>query len=76
MNISERLEVIARELISAGITLEQANEAFDQKMVDTAISVSRGNVTLASKKLGVHRNTLMNLVPSDRALRMRERRRR
>jgi DNA-binding NtrC family response regulator len=68
MNISERLEVIARELISAGITLEQANEAFDQKMVDTAISVSRGNVTLASKKLGVHRNTLHNKLRSRRSL--------
>jgi DNA-binding NtrC family response regulator len=64
MNISERLEVIARELISAGITLEQANEAFDQKMVDTALSLTRGNVTLASKKLGVHRNTLHNKLRS------------
>ena len=60
VSIDDRLNAIIRELIGNGITLEQAVEAFEGKYIVAAMSASRGNVTQASKKLGVHRNTLHN----------------
>ncbi len=60
VSIDDRLNGIIRELIGNGITLAQAVEAFEGKYIAAAMSVSRGNVTQASKKLGVHRNTLHN----------------
>jgi len=56
-SIDDRLNQIIRELIGNGITLEQAVEAFEGKYIVAAMSASRGNVTQASKALGVHRNT-------------------
>ncbi len=58
MTIDERLRVIAAELLDAGITLPQACEEFERKYIDEALKKTRANVTQASKKLGVHRNTL------------------
>jgi hypothetical protein len=60
VSIDDRLNQIIRELIGNGITLEQAVEAFEGKYIVAAMSESRGNVTQASKALGVHRNTLHN----------------
>jgi transposase-like protein len=60
VSIDDRLNAIIRELIGNGITLAQAVEAFEGKYIVAAMTVSRGNVTQASKKLGVHRNTLHN----------------
>src|SRR3954463_1516122 len=59
-SIDDRLNQIIRELIGNGITLEQAVEAFEGKYIVAAMSAARGNVTQASKRLGVHRNTLHN----------------
>lgn len=58
--IDDRLNLIIRELIGNGITLEQAVDAFEGKYIAAAMNASRGNVTRASRALGVHRNTLHN----------------
>jgi transposase-like protein len=62
------LNQIIRELIGSGITLEQAVEAFEGKYIVAAMSETRGNVTAASKALGVHRNTLHNKLRSQTML--------
>jgi hypothetical protein len=59
-SIEDRLNQIIRELIDSGITLEQAVEAFESKYIAAAMDANRGNVTKASRALGVHRNTLHN----------------
>jgi DNA-binding NtrC family response regulator len=59
-SIEERLNQIIDELIASGITLDQAVEAFEGKYIAAAMSANRGNVTKASRVLGVHRNTLHN----------------
>lgn len=59
-SIDDRLNQIIRELIGNGITLEQAVEAFEGKYIVSAMESTRGNVTKASRALGVHRNTLHN----------------
>ena len=58
--IDDRLNQIIRELIGNGITLDQAVEAFEGKYIVAAMTANRGNVTRASRALGVHRNTLHN----------------
>ncbi|HYM59757.1 MAG TPA: helix-turn-helix domain-containing protein [Thermoanaerobaculia bacterium] len=68
LSIDDRLSQIIRELISSGITLEQAVEAFEGKYIVAAMSASRGNVTQASRALGVHRNTLHNKLRSQSML--------
>lgn len=68
VSIDDRLNLIIRELIGNGITLEQAVEAFEGKYIVAAMSVSKGNVTQASKALGVHRNTLHNKLRSQTML--------
>ena len=60
MSIDDRLTQIIRELIGNGITLEQAVEAFEGKYIVAAMDANRGNITKASRLLGVHRNTLHN----------------
>ncbi len=68
VSIDDRLNQIISELIGNGITLEQAVEAFEGKYIVAAMSASRGNVTQASKALGVHRNTLHNKLRSQSML--------
>ena len=68
VSIDDRLNAIIRELIGSGITLEQAVEAFEGKYIVAAMTASRGNVTQASRKLGVHRNTLHNKLRSQTML--------
>ena len=68
VSIDDRLNQIIRELIGSGITLEQAVEAFEGKYIVAAMQSSRGNVTQASKALGVHRNTLHNKLRSQTML--------
>lgn len=71
--IEVRLNGIIDELLTAGITLEQATVVFEEKMISRALDRTkrvtarrRGgraawpNVTQAAKLLGVHRNTLHN----------------
>ena len=66
--IDDRLNQIIRELISNGITLEQAVEAFEAKYIVAAMTENRGNITKASMVLGVHRNTLHNKLRSQTML--------
>lgn len=66
--IDDRLNQIIRELIGNGITLEQAVEAFEGKYIVAAMNANRGNVTRASRALGVHRNTLHNKLRSQSML--------
>jgi DNA-binding protein Fis len=67
-SIDDRLNQIIRELIGNGITLEQAVEAFEGKYIVAAMESNRGNVTKASRALGVHRNTLHNKLRSQSML--------
>jgi len=58
--IDDKLHLIIRELIGSGITLEQALDVFEGKYIAAAMNANEGNVTRASRLLGVHRNTLHN----------------
>lgn len=62
--IDDRLNHIIGELITNGIKLEQALDVFEGKYIAAAMDASAGNVTKASRVLGVHRNTLHNKLRS------------
>lgn len=68
LSIDDRLNQIIRELIGNGITLVQAVEAFEGKYIVAAMEANRGNITKASRLLGVHRNTLHNKLRSQTML--------
>jgi transposase-like protein len=67
-SIEDRLNQIINELIGNGITLDQAVEAFEGKYIVAAMAANRGNITRASRALGVHRNTLHNKLRSQTML--------
>lgn len=58
--INARLQPIVDELLTNGITLDQAMPVVERKMIHTALRRTRGNVTRAAHLLGIHRNTLHN----------------
>ena len=62
------IEIIDIEDISAfnmstrknkGITLKEAVDAFEKQHIAEVLDLVDGNKTIAAKKLGVHRNTLL-----------------
>jgi DNA-binding NtrC family response regulator len=52
------LDGLVEHLLGADIFLEQAIEMLERKMIQRALEASGGKQTAASKRLGIHRNTL------------------
>jgi len=45
-------------LLNGGVFLTDAVALLERSMIETALGQSKGNQSAASKKLGIHRNTL------------------
>lgn len=81
LDLDERMAGVAKELIARGVPLERALTAFNHAYVGVALRQAHGSVRDASRKLGVHRNTLasrlrlMDVAQEMKALRVRNRRR-
>ncbi len=58
------LEKLIAEWVRGEITLGQAMREFERRYIAIALSANRGNRSLAARKLGIHRNTLINKVKS------------
>ncbi len=56
--MNEKFDGLVQHLLSGGIFLEQAVEVLEMAMIDGALKASGGNQSAASKRLGIHRNTL------------------
>lgn len=61
-NLNGRLYQIVDELVSRGVTLEQARREFEKQFIVASLKSNRGNFCRSAKSLGVHRNTLRNKV--------------
>jgi len=75
--VQSSLTAVVDYLIDNGITLPQAEDAFRQLVIERGLAKSGGNITRASKKLGVHRNTIhhdLSLHPTEKQKRRAERR--
>jgi hypothetical protein len=52
-------DILVEHLLSGNIFLEEAIELLEKRMIQGAVERSAGNRSLASKLLGIHRNTLL-----------------
>jgi DNA-binding NtrC family response regulator len=56
--LKDRLEAICTEMIDRGILFCEAQEQFEKCFIGEVVRRNLGNMTVASVKLGIHRNTL------------------
>lgn len=61
-NLNGRLHQIVDELVSQGVTLEQARREFERQFIVASLRCNSGNLCRSARSLGVHRNTLRNKV--------------
>ena len=61
-NLKGQLVQIVDELVSQGLTLEQARKEFEKQFIVASIRSHDGNLCRSARSLGVHRNTLRNKV--------------
>ncbi len=62
--LQARLRDLVDELVSQGVTLDQARREFEKQFIITCIASNEGNLSRSAKCLGIHRNTLRNKVES------------
>ncbi len=58
------LEKLIAEWVRGEIKLDHALREFEKRYITMALKENRGNRSLAARKLGIHRNTLINKVKS------------
>ena len=56
--MKSEFDVLADHLLEGNIFLPEAVEVLERKMIEGALKASEGNQSVASKQLGIHRNTL------------------
>ncbi|MCH9648504.1 MAG: hypothetical protein K0U98_09710 [Deltaproteobacteria bacterium] len=63
-SLNGRLCQIVSELVSQGLTLEQARKEFERQFILASLASHQGSIGRSAKSLGIHRNTLRNKVSS------------
>lgn len=66
-DLATQMDAIATIAVKNGVTLKQACGLFRKRCVVVALNLSKGNITLASRTLGVHRNTLHHDLSAQRS---------
>jgi DNA-binding NtrC family response regulator len=61
-NLNGRLCALVDELVRHGVTLGQRRREFERQFILASLRTSEGNLGRSAKRLGVHRNTLRNMV--------------
>jgi DNA-binding NtrC family response regulator len=61
-SLNHRLLALVEELVSGGVTLEQARREFERQYVIVTLRVNGGSLGRSAQALGVHRNTLRNRI--------------
>lgn len=57
--MKDSFEGLAQRLLNGNIHLEDAVAILERGMIEGALKMSRDNQSAASKRLGIHRNTLL-----------------
>ena len=60
--MQSEFEGLAVRLLAGDVTLEDAVKLLERSMIERALELSRGNQSAASKKLSIHRNTLLRKI--------------
>ncbi|QQR74933.1 MAG: hypothetical protein IPJ17_04940 [Holophagales bacterium] len=63
-NLNGRLYDIVDELVSQGLTLEQARQEFERQFIVASLRTNEWNYCRSARSMGVHRNTLRNKISS------------
>ena len=63
-NLNGRLFEIVDELVTQGVTLEQARQEFERQFIVASLRSNDWNFCRSARRLGVHRNTLRNKLSS------------
>ena len=58
MAMKEQLERLVDEMVTKGVTYEDAHREFEKKFIAQVLSKADGNLGRAADLLGMHRNTL------------------
>jgi DNA-binding NtrC family response regulator len=61
-NLNGRLAKLVDELVSQGLTLEQARQEFERQFIMASLRSNDWNLCRSARSLGLHRNTLRNKV--------------
>jgi Fis family transcriptional regulator len=56
--MKESFDALLKQLMEAGLFLEQAVEILEKGMIERALQATTANQCEAAKMLGIHRNTL------------------
>ncbi len=56
--MKERFDLLVEHLLKGSIFLPEAIEILEKSMIRLSLERSNGNQSVASKELGIHRNTL------------------
>lgn len=56
--MKDRFEELVKYLMTSGLFLEEAVELLERTLIERTLAETAGNQSAASKKLGIHRNTL------------------
>ena len=60
--MKQEFDVLVEHLLETNIFLEEAIELVEKRMIQGALEKSGGKQTVASKLLGIHRNTLQRKI--------------
>jgi DNA-binding NtrC family response regulator len=60
--VTGTLEKMIAEWVKGEIKLNQALREFERRYITVALKENSGNRSVAARKLGIHRNTLINKV--------------
>ncbi len=61
-NLHQKMEIIIKEMVEKELPLKDALSEFEKIFIETAAKKYKGNMVKMSKAIGVHRNTLHNIV--------------
>ena len=62
VSIHHKMEVLIKELVEKELPLKEVLREFEKIYIETAADKYKGNKTKMAKALGIHRNTLHNLI--------------
>lgn len=62
LSIHQKMEILVEELVANELPLKDALREFEKIYIQNAAQKYKGNKTKMAEGLGVHRNTLHNLI--------------
>jgi len=62
VSIHQKMEELIRDLVESDLPLKEVLREFEKIYIETASKKYKGNKTKTAKALGLHRNTLHNLI--------------